>query len=91
MVKSFMLPFIIGIVVGSIGCKYSAQDDGQYFNEVIRWLSIVGVCSLLINGKTLKIIFYSLNHKLDLRSTMSSPRTGILALIRLSSGQDKDV
>ena len=80
-----MLLLIIGIVMGSIGCKYVAQD------EVIKWLSIVGVCSLLINGKTFKIIFYSLNHKLDLRSTMSSPRTGILALIRLSSGQDKDV
>ena len=29
--------------------------------------------------------------KLDLRSTMSSPRTGILSLIRFSSEQDKDV
>ena len=29
--------------------------------------------------------------KLDLRSTMSSPRTGVLSLIRFNSGQDKDL
>ena len=30
-------------------------------------------------------------YQLDLRSTMSSPRTGILSLIRFNSGHDKDV
>ena len=56
---------IIGIVIFSIGCKYFYQDDTQYLNEVIKWLSIVGVFSMLRNGKTLlKIISLSLNKKL---------------------------
>ena len=64
MVKSFLLLLIIGIVMGSIGCKYVAQDDAQYFNEVIKGLLIVGVCSLLINGKTFKIKFLAAKKQL---------------------------
>ena len=63
------------------------------------FISVVAGCPAgdavnLIFVKTPKIItqFNYLDiSKLDLRSTMSSPRTGILSLIRFSPGQDKDV
>ena len=52
---------------------------GKFFNLLKRHRSVQKSVSKFINYKV----------QLDLRSTMSSPRTGILSLIRFSSGQDR--
>ena len=62
-------------------------------------LKITGLCfnqDLLVSmylSKVLKLkcILYGLQIKLDLRSTMSSPMTGILSLVWFDSEQDLDL
>ena len=50
---------IVGLFFGiatasiSIGCRYVAHDNAQYFSEVIKWLLVIGVCSLLISGNNI--------------------------------------
>ena len=56
----------------------------QRFSAVAAKIVILDVIGFNLDKKLIS----ALEVKLDLRSTMSSPRTGILSLIRFNSGQN---
>ena len=64
---------------------FRLEVEGEmHFDETEITQCLCSNCLFIESTTTMK-------DRLDLHSTMSSPRTGVLSLIRFNSGQDKDL